>query len=134
MFSEYDTCYSDYFDYPYYHSYTMDAYQNLISGDKGSVVAQGNCSGWLLTWYNYYTQKRAKIKMLWNDNGKRNKANPVSLFNTLCIDIRFFLWIKTNAIYVHIAFRSVQRNFNPTSTIVDFQLRKGWKFHHILCK
>ena len=26
---------SDGFDYPYYHSYTMDAYQNLISGDKG---------------------------------------------------------------------------------------------------
>ena len=25
---------SDCFDYPYYHSYTMDAYQNLISGDK----------------------------------------------------------------------------------------------------
>ena len=26
--------------------------------------------------------------------------------------------------YVHISFHSVQRNFNPTSTIVDFQLRK----------
>ena len=26
---------------------------------------------------------------------------------------------------VHIAFRSIQRNFNPTSKIVDFQLRKG---------
>lgn len=25
---------SDCFDYPYYLSYTMDAYQNLISGDK----------------------------------------------------------------------------------------------------
>ena len=47
-FSEYDTCYSDYSDYPYYHSYTMDAYQNLISGDKRSKITQGNCSGWLL--------------------------------------------------------------------------------------
>jgi hypothetical protein len=31
-------------------------------------------------------------------SGKRNKANPVILFNTLCIDIRFFLRTKTNAI------------------------------------
>jgi hypothetical protein len=30
--------------------------------------------------------------------GKRNKANPVILFNTLCIDISFFLRTKTNAI------------------------------------
>lgn len=31
-----DICFgsSDCFDYPYYHSYTMDAYQNIISGDK----------------------------------------------------------------------------------------------------
>ena len=34
MVRAYDTYYSDYFDYPYYHSYTMDVYQNLISGDK----------------------------------------------------------------------------------------------------
>ena len=39
---------SDCFDYPYYHSYTMDAYQNLISDDKALLGAQGNCSGWLL--------------------------------------------------------------------------------------
>ena len=31
-------------------------------------------------------------------SGKRNKANPVILFNTLCIDISFFLRTKTNAI------------------------------------
>ena len=47
MFSEYDAWYSDYFDCPYYHSYTMDAYQNLISGDKppreGRAVVSGGC-------------------------------------------------------------------------------------------
>ena len=36
---------SDCFDYPYYHSYTMDAYQILISGDKALLGAQGNRSG-----------------------------------------------------------------------------------------
>ena len=38
---------SDCFDYPYYHSYTMDAYQNLISGDKRynerKVIVAGGC-------------------------------------------------------------------------------------------
>lgn len=36
----------------------MDAYQNLISGDKWSTVTQGNCSWWLLPYYKYYTQKQ----------------------------------------------------------------------------
>lgn len=36
QFCLYDICSgsSEYFDYPYYHSYTMDVYQNLISGDN----------------------------------------------------------------------------------------------------
>ena len=38
---------SKYFDYPYYHSYTMDVYQNLISGDKRynerKVIVAGGC-------------------------------------------------------------------------------------------
>ena len=38
----------------------MDAYQNLISGDKRSLVTQGNCSEWLLPCYKYYTQNRPK--------------------------------------------------------------------------
>ena len=45
LFRRYCTCCSDYFDYPYYLSCTMDAYQNLISGDKRSKITQGNCSG-----------------------------------------------------------------------------------------
>ena len=36
----------------------MDAYQNLISGDKRSKITQGNCSGWLLPWHEYYTRNR----------------------------------------------------------------------------
>ena len=38
----------------------MDAYQNLISGDKRSMVTQGNCSEWLLPCYKYYTHNRPK--------------------------------------------------------------------------
>ena len=52
-FREYDACYSDYFDYPYYHSYTMDAYQNLIRGDKWSGIVQSNCSSWPAAWHDY---------------------------------------------------------------------------------
>ena len=37
---------SDCFDYPYYHSYTMDAYQNLISGDKPPWGVHDDCCGW----------------------------------------------------------------------------------------
>ena len=33
------------------------------------------------------------------DNGKRNKAKPVSLFNVLCMDSSSFLRIKTNALF-----------------------------------
>ena len=38
----------------------MDAYQNLISGDKRSKITHGNCSGWLLPCHKYYTQNRPK--------------------------------------------------------------------------
>ena len=41
--------FSDYFDCAYYLSCTMDAYQNLISGDKLPLGVLGNCCGWLLT-------------------------------------------------------------------------------------
>ena len=34
LFRKYCTCYSDYFDYQYDYSCTVDAYQNLISGDN----------------------------------------------------------------------------------------------------
>ena len=50
---------------------------------------------------------------------RAGRANPKVLDR---ISVAYY---GTNAIYVHIAFHSVQRNFNPTSTIVDFQLRKG---------
>ena len=40
---------SDCFDYPYYLSYTMDAYQNLISVDKLRKAVWENRFGWLST-------------------------------------------------------------------------------------
>ena len=43
---------SEYFDYPYYHSYTTDAYQNLISGDKSqttySAIVAGRLSKFII--------------------------------------------------------------------------------------
>ena len=52
------SCSPDCFDYPYYHSYMMDAYQNLISSDKMPWGMQGNRSVWLLPWQKYDTQNR----------------------------------------------------------------------------
>ena len=43
------SCSSDYFDYPYYLSYTMDAYQNLISSDKLRRAVRESRFGWLST-------------------------------------------------------------------------------------
>ena len=40
---------SDCFDYPYYLSYTMDAYQNLISSDKLRRAVRESRFGWLST-------------------------------------------------------------------------------------
>ena len=41
------SCSSENFYSPYYRSYTMDAYQNLISGNNPPLGVQGNCFGWL---------------------------------------------------------------------------------------
>ncbi len=40
---------SDCFDYPYYSSLPMDAYQNLISVDKLRRAVRESCFGWLST-------------------------------------------------------------------------------------
>ena len=42
----------------------MDAYQNLISGDKGAMPVQGNCSGWLLPLNVLYRMLSEKSRRL----------------------------------------------------------------------
>ena len=54
MFRQYCFCCSDYFDYPYSLSYTMDVYQNLISRDKPPTGATVVCR----RFYIYYRHKK----------------------------------------------------------------------------
>ena len=58
------SCFSDYFDYPYYHSYAMDAYQNLISGDKRYNERKVVVSGGLQLDIDIILQINAKNKYL----------------------------------------------------------------------